>query len=460
MLENVARQGIESALNRRAVRTAVRVGSQEAAGKIAGDTLISRAATAARTAAKELPSRAELAVMKNATLRNQITLHVSPEASHEALLESIRTAKSSFLIETFIWHNDKAGNEVIQALADRIKLAKNSGESFDAKVLIDWFGLRQGTGGKSDPEIVNKLRDAGVDVLEFARGYVDEMKLIPLTHRKLYIKDGSQFITGGRNLGDEYLLKTFTDPNGGHQLSWHDLMFTVEGEETGRIIDQFFDNWKRAGGKVPDVKPTIVPHPTGLTRVESFITNPHAGIYTLQKAHLELVRNAEKEIVVMYPYLSDDRLIAAMIEAKRKNPALSIRIILPASKEVTAEGGIYELLNKESSRQLMRVGAEVRMNQGGVVDGKAVERFSHFKGLSVDRKVISIGSANGDARTFRNNHELNTVIAGKDAVEDFHRQVIGPDWANAKPLTQADLDKDTLWIRIKQRVLEALDFLL
>ncbi|MDB5096571.1 MAG: cls [Cyanobacteria bacterium RYN_339] len=431
--------------------------SVKTAGKqVVARDVIERTAKAADT----LPSKAERAVMKSPTLRNKVTLHVSPESSQEALIQSIKDSKNSFYIETFIWHNDAAGNEVIQALADRVAKAKANGETYDAKVLIDWFGLRQGTGGTGDPLIVDKLRAGGVEVIEFARGYMDEGHLIPITHRKLYIQDGRQFMTGGRNIGDEYLKPEFNDPKGGHQNSWHDLLYTVEGDETGRILDQFFDNWKRAGGKEPAVKPVIEASATGRARVESFITNPHTGVRSLAKAHLDLIANAESEIVVMYPYLSDDKLVAALRDAKRKNPKLVVKVILPANKEVTAEGSIYQLLNKESARQLMKEGIEVRMFAGGVVDGKAVERFSHFKGLIVDKKVVSIGSANGDYRTFHSNHELNTVIADNATARNFLDEVVDPDWAAAVPVTQADLKADSLWTRIKQHVLEALDNLL
>jgi cardiolipin synthase len=404
--------------------------------------------------------QAERAVLKAPSLANRITFHVHAPDAHAALLKSIREAERSFYIETFIWHNDASGNEVIQVLAERIQRARAEGEPFDAKVLVDWFGLRQGTGGSGDTEIIQKLRAIGVDAREFAPGYLNGGKLVPITHRKLYIQDGKQFITGGRNIGDEYLKADFVNPKGKVEPAWHDLFYTVEGDETGRIVDEFFRNWRRAGGEVPAQRPSVVPSPTGRARVESFLTDPHVGIRTLRQAHLDLIAHAERSIDVMYPYLSDDHLIDALIAAKKKNPALAIRVMLPAGREATSEGGVYALLNKESARQLMAHGIEVRMFAGGSVKGQDLVRFSHFKGMVVDDRVVSVGSANGDARTFTSNHELNTVIADRGTAADFIRQVVAPDWASATPLTRADLAADSLWTRLKQRVLEALDFLL
>ncbi|MNS55875.1 Major cardiolipin synthase ClsA [compost metagenome] len=413
-----------------------------------------KAAPARQAAAA--PSKAERAVMTAPTAGNKVTLHVASTDSHQALLESIRTAKSSFYIETFIWHNDKTGNEIVDALAKRVALAKAKGETFDAKVMIDWFGLRQGTGGASDPEIINKLKAAGVEALEFAPGYINDGKLIPITHRKLYIQDGKQFITGGRNIGDEYLGATFQGATG-TENAWHDLMFTVEGPETARIITEFMKNWKRSGGTVPAELPKTPSLPVGgaSAKIQSFVTNPHEKKNDLQKAHLGLVANAEKEIVAIYPYFSDDKLVDALIAAKKKNPALTVKVMMPANKEAGREGQVYTMLNKETARQLMAAGIEVRMFAGGEVN-----RFSHFKGMVIDQKIVSIGSANGDERTMRSNHELNTVIADTATAKDFLKQVVTPDWAAATPVTQADLKADGIWMRIKQTVLEAFDFLL
>jgi cardiolipin synthase len=460
-IKRLAQTGLEhTGLARRATKAAAKDAAKLAGADAAKTSARKVVVGADRAAVKEITTKAEAAVLKNPTLRNKVTFHVNAADSHAAMLESIRTAEKSFYIETFIWHNDATGNEVIQALGDRIKRAEAEGKPFDAKVLIDWFGLRQGTGGASDVEIVQKLRAAGVDTIEFARSYVDDAKLIPITHRKFYIKDGTSFMTGGRNIGDEYGKATFTNPKGTVEPAWHDLLYTVEGEETGRIIDQFYRNWKRAGGAEPLVKPEIRPSVTGRTKIESFITDPHEKIRTLAKAHLDLVANAEREIVVMYPYLSDDKFVKALVEAKTKNPKLAVKVILPANKEASAEGGVYSLLNKETARQLMKVGIEVRMNAGGELEGKAVNRFSHFKGMVIDRKIVSVGSANGDARTFARNHELNTVIADTKTAADFLAQVADKDWATATPLTQADLKADTVWVRLKQRALELFDFLL
>lgn len=437
-----------------------------------------------KTMIKKLSQEVDQLLLSNATVRNQITYHLTPESSQKALLDAVKDAKKSFHIETFIWHNDEAGNELVQALAQKKTAAKAAGKEFDIKVLIDSIGLRGGSGGSKDAVIVDKLKSHGIDVREFNPKYVSwEAKGVPITHRKLYIADGEKFITGGRNIGNEYLKPQFNGANG-LENAWHDLLYTVHGDEAARIQKEFYQNWARVGGEVPKTLPAAVPHATGSAKVQTIVTDPHSKTYGIREAHSKAISNAEKEIVAIFPYFSDDQLVKDLIDAKRANtakrsellkaaqnkwdrqaidqavPELDIKVLLPGNKEASREGSMYYHLNQESARQLLKEGVEVRFFDGGKIDGKDVQRFSHFKGMAVDGKLLSLGSANADARTYKANHELNTLISDKKAVKEFFDQVVTPDWNSARKVTLEELQNVPVMDRLKQKFYEAVDFLL
>jgi cardiolipin synthase len=437
-----------------------------------------------KTMIKKLSQEVDQLLLTNPTVRNQITYHLSAEASQKAILDAVEGAKKSFHIETFIWHNDTAGHELLDALTKKKATAKAAGQEFDVKVLIDSIGLRGGSGGSKDTVIVDKLKQAGIDVREFNAKYVSwEAKGIPITHRKLYIADGEKFITGGRNIGNEYLKPQFNGANG-LENAWHDLLYTVHGDETARIQKEFYENWARAGGQVPAVMPAAVPHATGTAKVQSIVTDPHAKTFAIREAHSKAIANAEKEIVAIFPYFSDDQLVQDLVNAKRANtakraelmkaaqnkwdraaidqavPELSVKVMLPGNKEASREGSMYYHLNQESALQLLKEGVEVRYFDGGKIDGKDVQRFSHFKGMAVDGKLLSLGSANADARTFNANHELNTLISDKKAVKEFFDQVITPDWNSARKASIQELQNVPMKDKLKRKFYEAVDFLL
>jgi cardiolipin synthase len=404
----------------------------------------------------------ERVVLDNPTYHNKITLHPSADESRQALLDSIKNAKSSFYIETFIWHNDEAGREIAQALIDRKKAAEAKGEAFDVKVLIDYGGLHDATNPTDDTQIVKFMKDAGIDVKLFNPTMVNPLATgrTPITHRKLYIQDGTQFTTGGRNIGDEYLMSTFVAPKGGgQQKAWHDLLFTVRGDETGRVIDEFYKNWKRAGGTVPAVKPTIVPAADGTAQVQAFVTDPLKHVHDIRDAEIKAIQNAQKEIIVVYPYLSDDELVQALVDAKKKNPKLSIKVMIPAKGEKGLPGFLYNNLNIVSAGQLMAAGVEVRKVEAHKEGNDVVDSFSHLKAMVFDGKLLSIGSANGDQRTMANNNELNTLIFDEGVAAEFKSNVLMDDWARGIPMKQSDVDGRPWWSRFVGWVLEGLDFL-
>jgi phosphatidylserine/phosphatidylglycerophosphate/cardiolipin synthase-like enzyme len=111
--------------------------------------------------------------LEKPTYHNKVRLHLTPDESRLAILDSIKNAKQSFWLEMFIWHDDQSGREVAQALIDRKQLANERGEPFDIKVLIDWSGLRDSTNLTKDTEILKLLREGGIDVREFNVGIVD-----------------------------------------------------------------------------------------------------------------------------------------------------------------------------------------------------------------------------------------------------------------------------------------------
>lgn len=394
-------------------------------------------------------------------MRNKVTLHVTPEESRQAILEAIRSAREAFWIEMFIWQDDEAGREVAQALIDRKRLADRQGEPFDARVMIDWFGLRVITKAPEGASIVDLLRKNGIEVVEFNPKGIDPTAAgaSPITHRKLFIQDGTKFLTGGRNIGNQYLRPTYTAGEGKSAHAWHDLMLTVQGDETSRIQRLFLKNWALAGGRLPATIPAAHSASRGEIPVQTVVTDPHERKQQLRDAQLALIRSAKQEIRLSYPYLSDDELIAELRQAKKRNPQLKVQVLIPRKRQKGFQGYLYSKLNLKSARQLMAAGIEVRMlgtRPGG--DGR-VEAFSHFKALAVDGKVLSLGSANGDARTMLDNHELNVIVHDAALAHDFIQRVLGPDWKHAIPVTTKTLAAVPLRQRLLKKVLEVFDFL-
>ncbi|HEY9899413.1 MAG TPA: phosphatidylserine/phosphatidylglycerophosphate/cardiolipin synthase family protein [Pantanalinema sp.] len=401
-------------------------------------------------------------LLSNATRHNEVTYHVGAEESFQAILSALKGAKTSFHIETFIWHDDQTGRKLAEALVEKVKEAKREGRSFDAKVLIDSTGINSDY-GTEDRNILKYLQDNGVDAKLYNPKLISWKVegMLPLTHRKIYIADGAKYLVGGRNVGDEYFKATFEKKVGDPKSvanSHHDFLMTVEGDEAARVQKEFYKAWARTGGKVPAADPKPVPSKTGDTAIQTFITDPLKGDKGLKEVHLKAIASARKEIFIISPYFADDELVRALIAAKKKTPALSIKALMPAA----GEGGkdLNYQMDMLTAHQLLKAGVEVRLSSGGVENGKPVERFSHFKSMTVDGEILSIGSANADYRTYNTNHEIVNIVADKQKVAEFNRTIATPDWNAAMPIDAAWLEKNSSWAEKAFRIVaEPIDFL-
>lgn len=439
-----------------------------------------------RNVAEKSSTSLDKLILSNASVANRVTYHVGAEDTFKALMESLSKAEKSFHIETFIWHDDETGRKLAEALVEKVKVGKTSGKAFDAKVLIDSIGLKSGY-GTNDKKILEFLNANGVEARVFNPRMVNPKAdgLLPLTHRKLFIADGERYQIGGRNVGDEYFKSQFHTKWGdatSKTTSYHDFAMTVEGEEAARAQREFFKNWQRAGGTVPSQLPVAKPAKDAHTRIQTFITDPLTGDRSLKEAHLKAIAAAKREIVVISPYFADDDFVAALIKAKQQNvearakllrqatnkheraavdqavPELKIKALMPLAGEKGKD--LNYQIDMETARQLLDAGIEVRLSKGGTMDGKAVERFSHFKGMTVDGELLSVGSANADFRTYNTNHEIVNIIGDRQKVAEFERMVVKPDWEAGMPITQDWLKQNSTWKeRTFRKVFEALDFL-
>jgi cardiolipin synthase len=401
------------------------------------------------------------------TLSNRLDVLPGASESRTALLAAIRQARKSFFIETYIWHADEAGLEVAEALIARVREARTRGESFDARVLVDAIGLRSNYGTK-DRTLIEHLNRNGVRAEIYNRRIIDlsARSLVPITHRKIFVADGEVAFTGGRNIGNEYLRPTFQGTYGNpatRQNSFRDLMVRIEGEEAARLQDRFLEGWTRTTGEaLPPATPRKAARGQGPTvPMQTFVTDPSRGLEEIRKLHLDALKEAKREILVVSPYLADDTMIEALLALKREKPHLRIKVLIPFSgeggKDLNYQAGLT------SASQLLAGGIEVRLTQGGGnrhLKRNPMAAFTHMKTLVIDDRFMTVGSANMDARTYSANHEAIVGIADRNTVKHFLDHIGNPDWKQGLPIDQAWIDRNSSWgEKLFRVVFEWLDFL-
>ena len=146
-----------------------------------------------------------------------------PIETYKIFMNSIKNAKKSIYISTYVFKYDKTTKEILDALE------KKAQEGVKIKLLIDSLGSWQ-LYFKRYP--LKKLIRAGGEVEFFMpalkmpfRNYINLRN-----HRKIYMFDEEIVLSGGMNLANEYLGEDKTIQR------WKDILFITRGSS----VNDFF----------------------------------------------------------------------------------------------------------------------------------------------------------------------------------------------------------------------------
>lgn len=323
-------------------------------------------------------------------------LTIDGAANYAAIERVIDEASHSIFIESFNFWNDKAGKELCDRLVARAQ------DGVKVRVLIDQIGNY--SEAKSKDGVVAYLKDRGVEARVY--DWRSLGKGISITHRKLYLADGTRGLTGGMNLTDEF------------KNVRHDMLVEFQDDEVVQSLHrEFAYDWKLAGGA-----PIFLPEsPVKPSLDKVLVTSPSEQRFEIRDTLYGMIRSATRRVEVESPYLSDDGLLKALLEARKHQ--VEVRIIVPG-----ANGSpIFKRLNSTAANELMRVGAEIRRYD---------LRYSHVKYFAADGKLALVGSANGDNRALSINQELSVAVREPDLLHDLDSRLFETDWALSTPVTE------------------------
>ena len=336
---------------------------------------------------------------------SKIELLVDGEIAFKKIIESIRNAKKSILINIFIWRDDKIGNimakEVyvvenmyLQVVIKKYKLgytfekAEENKQSFfhkdfdfvlDIKSKAVDFMYPMKEKAKNSKQRENNLLN---DILNHPNIEVFAQE-VRSDHSKYYIFDGSSLIMGGMNIEDRTI---YTDVQG---RKYNDYMIKLEGEE---YVSKFTNLLEKGIG-------------TNSENLD-FLFNVKRGnkvIYEAQEKILNLLSSAEKSIDIMMAYLGDKLIIEKIIELA--NNGIEIKMIIPSKANIQND------LN-------MKVIKFILEKTNNKVKVYLSPNMLHAKLMVIDGKVLSFGSTNFNKQATQKLSELNIVLRNFD--DDFN----------------------------------------
>lgn len=362
---------------------------------------------------------------------DNIDLLIDGEKAFDEICHQIDTAQEIIEINIFIWRKDNTGKRLAQKLLDaandpnrpnlKIKIVKDrvggifehaeqnkqsffhpeltAEESFKAFIVDNAYsnhGEAENNEQEENPLLSQILNHPDIEVVEEERN----------DHSKYYVFDNKTIITGGMNIGDEY-------------LSWHDYMVKMEspllvqklkgrlsGEDDfdyGSSIEFSLNRWNTDSDilEQKEIEPKVL-------------------------ELLEYAKQNKKPVTIEMAYFGDTDITKKIIETA--NSGVTINIILPK------EANVQNDLNKSIMKEILnKTEGNISIYfYPGMLHAKMIhvgEIPSSVDGsINMDEVTTGItflGSANLNVKATEDLAELNILVDDKDCefTQDIKKQL-------------------------------------
>jgi len=319
---------------------------------------------------------------------NRFELLSDTQAILAAITRDVDAARTSVLMEFYIWNEGGAADEILEAV---IRAARRG---VQCVLLIDGLGARPWWKG-AQPQ---RLRDAGVRLraalpVGLLRTLIGRTDL--RLHRKIVVVDGVVAWTGSMNLVDPRYFK-----QGSGVGEWVDAMARFEGPVVNPLAGILAADWTLETGE--PLQKLIMEtglgkaRPAGAANVQVVSSGPGQSADGLLQMILGMINWACEDLVLTTPYFVPDD---AMILALRGAAARGVKVTLIVPERVDS------FLTRYASRSyyddLLDAGVVIQLYRGGLL---------HTKSISVDGTMSMFGTVNLDMRSLWLNYEVALFV--------------------------------------------------
>ncbi len=354
------------------------------------------------------------------TRDNHCRLLIDGEQTFAALFATIDSAEHYILLEYYIVRDDHIGNRLAE------HLIRKAQQGVQIYFLYDEIGSF-----KLGREYLLRLRREGIDIRSFnsTKGPRNRLQLNFRNHRKIVVVDGAIAISGGHNIGDEYLDK---HP---HLTPWRDTSIQVAGPAALALQLTFLEDWYWACEQVPNLRWQIPPT-QGDSEALIAASGPADHIESCLLLFQQLSQMAKQRLWIVSPYFVPDSSIINSLQLAALR-GVDVRILLPEKPDKRT----VWLSSFANLDEVQRTGIKVYRYQAG---------FLHQKVWLIDNDYALIGTANLDNRSFRLNFEVNVVTRDK-AFATQVAAMLENDFARSRLLPQGELAARSWMFRLAVR---------
>lgn len=354
---------------------------------------------------------------------NEIEIFTDGRSKFEALKRDLENAKSSILLQYYIFLDDTLGNEIADILIRKAQ------EGVAVKVMYDHVGSFS-----ANNRFFKRMKNGGVDTHPFFKVTFPQLanRINWRNHRKIAVIDCEIGYIGGMNIADRYL----GGKNSGEV--WRDTHFRVKGDIVESLIYSFAIDWNflKKQAELPKTNFKAA-ETTGNAGVQLVTGGPTESWNNLSLVFLRAISSAKRSVYIQTPYfLPTDGLFTALQAAALAK--IDVRIMMPEHTDSV----LLHYASFSYVTQCLKAGIKVYLYEPGML---------HAKTMIVDDEFVTAGSANFDFRSFENNFESNLLIYDAE-INRKMRDIFFEDLKYCRKLNLSEWKKRP----ITQRLLESI----
>ncbi|MDJ0766664.1 MAG: phospholipase D-like domain-containing protein [Myxococcota bacterium] len=353
---------------------------------------------------------------------NGVELLVDGAQAYPAMLKAIAGAEKTILMDSYIFHGDRAGQLFAKALSDKAE------QGILVYLTVDGVGTLP-----VSSDFFTRLEKKGVNVLIYRSPapWRKSFGLLRRNHRKLLVVDGRIGFAGGLNIGEEWLPKK----KGGQ--GWHDVHLCVKGPAVRELSRLALSTWQVHGSArlAPRVfLPKVAP--MGSEHVNVIGSRERKKRRAIRKSYLQAIKQARQYIYIANAYFLPDRgFWRALKNACRRG--VDVRLMVPRKGDILP----FQLASEALWGRAMRAGIRIFLWGDAVL---------HAKTAVIDDQWATVGSFNLDHRSWTMNLEVNINIVGPKLSGEL-REVFLKDQAQCQELTRERWRRRSWYVRVAQR---------
>ena len=397
--------------------------------------------------------------------------------SLDARLQLARRAEVSLDIQYYVFENDETGRLMLRAMRDaarrgvRVRLLLDDLYTGASESLLLAFAAHENV----EVRLFNPFccaRSQG-PAARFLASASDWSRVNHRMHNKLFVADGAMAVIGGRNIANEYFLRSsgenFVDLDAftiGFVVSplqflfdryWNSkavfpLLALAHSDASPQVLRALFDEW--TGPASTPSAPALPANDVlgygplsdelelgrlgliwGEARVfadhpdKPFDDVPGGELAETSVAYnlFEMIRTANEEVVISSPYFVPGPLSLAMLRDLR---ARNVRVVVLTNSLASTDEPAVHVGYGRYRETLLKMGVELselsssrlKSNQQHHRFGKSLGRL-HAKLVVIDKRHVFIGSMNLDPRSATVNTELGALIESPQLARELRRVI-------------------------------------